>query len=280
MNRAAPDSNRSAAMQSRRRLRVTLSRLFLANGGAIALTAFALDGVLPRSAVWIIVLGFTTLSTVALVMTLRVRTRLRRFVDALASATNRVVDRPGLASPEFAHLIDDLARLGFTVAGTVDTVMTGRPDFRSWILVEPSGETWVEVGQAVHAIAVIVSGAADGRQVESAWPSGMWIDEPELLAAPASPTLELTLADHRARVAAERRAQAQLGTPPLDPDRPDGWRIRSLEDYLAWEPIQRRRTGGLRVRTDLRRRIEPSVQLWTLSTVVGVACGALLAVIR
>ena len=66
----------------------------------------------------------------------------------------------------------------------------------------------------------------------------------------------------------------------LDPDRPDGWRVRTLEDYLRWEPIQRARTGGLRLRTDLRRRIEPSVRLWAISTVAGFACGALLAAIR
>ena len=105
----------------------------------------------------------------------------------------------------------------------------------------------------------------------------MRIDEPELLAAPASATLELTLADHRAHLAAERRAERAADTPPLDPARPDGWRVRTFEDYLAWEPVQRKRTGGLRLRTDLRRRIEPTIRLWAASTVVGVVSAGLLA---
>lgn len=262
-----------------RGLRLTENRILIANAIAILLTLLAVAGALPRPTIWVVILAFATVSTVALIVVVRVRNRLRGFVGAIANASTTVVDGQALVPPDVASLIDELTGQGFSVVGVVDTSVAGRPDFRTWILTEPSGETWVEAGQAIRAIAVVLSGLGSGRQVEAAWPGGMRIDEPELRAAPASATLALTLADHRARVAAERRAEAQLGTPPLDPGRPEGWRIRTFDDYLAWEPIQRGRTGGLRLRTELRRRIEPTIRLWALSTVVGLVCGGMLAAV-
>jgi hypothetical protein len=35
----------------------------------------------------------------------------------------------------------------------------------------------------------------------------------------------------------------------------------------------------MRLKTDLRRRIEPTIRLWGLSTVVGLACGVVLSVL-
>jgi hypothetical protein len=267
-----------ASPQAPRRFRVGENRLLIAAAAVVVLTGLAIAGVAPRSLAWPLVLGYSAISTVALVVMVRVRERLRGFVGALAEAQVRVIDPAfALVPPSVAELNEELVRLGFRVVGVTDTVVGGRPDFRSWILVEPSGETWIETGDAGRAIAVLLSSTAGGRQVEAAWPAGMQIDEPPLLAAPASATLEMTLADHRARLAAERRAEAQLGVPPLDASRPDGWQVATFDDYLAWEPFQRQRTGGLRLKTDLRRRIEPAIRLWGLSTAVGIVCGAILA---
>jgi hypothetical protein len=272
----AASPGRSAGTRSRRR-RTSASQLLLVDAILVVLTGLAVAGRLSTPLVWTVVLAWTTVGALALIVLVRVRTRLRRFATALATASTGAVAGQALAPPSVAAVIDELERAGFSLAGVVDTAIAGRPDFRSWVLVEPSGETWIEVGDAGRAIAVFLSGTTGGRQVEAAWPAGMSIDEPELRAAPASASLQLTLADHRARVAEERRAERQLGTPPLDPARPDGWRVRTLDDYLAHDPIQRARTGGLRLRTDLRRRIEPSIRGWALSTAVGVACGAALA---
>jgi hypothetical protein len=264
--------------EPQRRFRLGENRLLIAAAAVVVLTALAIAGIAPRSLVWPLVLVYSTASTVAVIVMIRVRERLRGFVSALAEAQVRVVDPAfALLPPSVAELNEELARLGFRVVGVTDTVVGGRPDVRSWILVEPSGETWIETGDAGRAIAVLLSSTVGGRQVEAAWPAGMQIDEPALRAAPASATLELTLADHRARLAAERRAETQLGVPPLDPSRPDGWRVATFDDYIAWEPFQRQRTGGLRLKTDLRRRIEPAIRLWGLSTVVGIVCGAILA---
>jgi hypothetical protein len=266
--------------EPRRGFRLTENRLLLVAAAIVILTALAVAGVAPRGVVFPLVLAYATISTVALIVLVRVRNRVRGFVRAITDVEVRVVDlATALVAPSVAGMIDELTAVGFTVVGVTDTVVAGRPDFRSWILVEPSGETWVEVGDAGRGIAVVLSSTPGGRQVESAWPAGMRIDEPELLAAPASTTLEQTIADHRARLAAECRAERAAGVTPLDPERPDGWHVRTFEDYLAWEPIQRARTGGLRLKTDLRRRIEPTVRLWALSTVVGVACGAVLAIV-
>ena len=259
-------------------MRITQDRLFGTLAIGVVLTALSLAGIVPRPIGWVLLLGWATVSTVALIVTIRVRDRLRGFVGALAAAQVRVVDPAfALMPPHVSTLTDELTSLGFRVVGVTDTVVAGRPDFRSWVLVEPSGETWIEAGDAGRAIAVVLSGTPSGRQVEAAWPHGMRIDEPALLAAPASATLELTLADHRARLAAARRAEAATGEPLLDPARPDGWRIRTFDEYLTWEPLQRARTGGLRLRTELHRRIEPAVRFWAVSTVASVACGLLLA---
>jgi hypothetical protein len=269
-----------SAAQPQRRFRLSENRLLLAAAAVVVLTALAVAGVAPRAIVFPLVLAYATISTVALIVMVRVRDRVRGFVRALADVQVQTVDPAfALVPPSVAGLTEELTRLGFRVVGVTDTVVAGRPDFRSWVLVEPSGETWLEVGDAGRGIAVVLSSTPGGRQVESAWPAGMRIDEPELLAAPASTTLEQTIADHRARLAAECRAERAAGVTPLDPERPDGWHVRTFEDYLAWEPIQRARTGGLRLKTDLRRRIEPTVRLWALSTVVGVACGAVLAIV-
>ena len=267
-----------SAEAPRRRFRLTENRLLVAAAAVVVLTGLSVAGVAPRAIVSPLVLAYATISTVALIVMVRVRDRVRGFVGALADVQVQVVDPAfALMPPTVGALTDELTKLGFRVVGVTDTIVAGRPDFRSWVLVEPSGETWLEVGDAGRGIAVVLSSTPGGRQVESAWPAGMRIDEPELLAAPASATLELTVADHRARLASERGRERAANVTPLDAARPDGWRVQTFEDYLAWEPIQRARTGGLRLRTDLRRRIEPTVRLWALSTVVGVACGALLA---
>jgi hypothetical protein len=269
-----------SAAEPRRGFRLTENRLLLAAAAIVILTALAVAGVAPRGVVFPLVLAYATISTVALIVLVRVRNRVRGFVRAITDVEVRVVDlATALVPPSVAGMIDELTGLGFTVVGVTDTVVAGRPDFRSWILVEPSGETWVEVGDAGRGIAVVLSSTPGGRQVEAGFPGGMRIDEPELLAAPASATLEQTLADHRVRLAAERQSERARNVARLDAARPDGWRVRTFEEYLAWEPIQRQRTGGMRLKTDLRRRIEPTIRLWGLSTVVGLACGVVLSVL-
>ena len=261
-----------------RRPRVSVSavQLILADEVVVGLTALALVGVLPRMSILVLALALATFGAVLTVRIGRQRHRVRRLAAAVPGTEGRPVKGTPLPPAAAGGLIDELSELGFRVVGALDTTLPGRDELRTWILVEESGETWAEVGETARAMSVLLSETRGGRVVEASWPRGMRIDEPELLAAPASASLALTLADHRARAAAERRAEAALGVGPADPARPDGWRVRSFGDYLAWEPTQRARTGGMRLRQLLRTRIAPALRLAVGTLIAGVACSVAL----
>jgi hypothetical protein len=214
------------------------------------------------------------------IVLVRQRSRLRRTAAAIRTAAPTPVGLPE-PPPDVGRMIDELADLGFRSIGATDTVLPEQPPFRGWVLVEESGETWIEVGMTHRTFAVVLSTTPAGRQVETSWPRlSTRIDHPDLLLALGSPTLALTIADHRSRLAADPRAEAALRPPPADPAHPEGWRVRSFEDFLAVEAVLRERTGGMRIGEFIRSRVDPAVQLAAAMTLVGFACGLALVLVR
>lgn len=248
------------------------------------LTALAVTGRADDDPIRLVVAAHTFFGLVALVVLVLSRRRLLAALDRIRDA--RPVLATGLveAPPtDVARLIAEVRGLGFELAGVTDTDLGGGP-IRTWVLVEPTGETWVEVGKGLAPMAIFLSETPAGRQVETAYPTGEVIDEPALLAAPAGPTPEQALATHRARLTAEiQRAAAEPAA--LEPDEPEpdvpsgGWRVTTTEEYVAWETRQRARTGGMRIAAHLRSAVEPGIRDWTISVLIDAACIAALALV-
>ena len=94
-------------MTARLRVRPIEDRLLGAIAVAVVPTALSLAGIVPRAIGWSLLLLWATLSTVGLLVTIRVRDRLRGFVSALANAQTRVVDPAlSLMPPHVATLVD------------------------------------------------------------------------------------------------------------------------------------------------------------------------------
>jgi hypothetical protein len=264
-------------------LRLAVARAFELELVVVALLFLGLTGRIPRLVALPVAVAVGAIAAMALASLVRARGRRLRQAAAMPTLGGHAVPDPDPPPFEVQELIDALVREGFSPAGVMDAERPDRGDFRVWALVEPGGATWVEVGgltrPTVMAIASFLSQTAGGRVVETGWPRGSRIDLPQLLAVPGSPTLPLTLEDHRARVAAERRADASMRVSPADPAWPDGWRVRTFDDYVAWTAVERRLVGGLTLRESVRVRIMPA--LWTaliLTIVAVVASVALLAV--
>lgn len=261
-----------------RRAALTDARLILMEAVVVGLTVLALVGIVPRWLALIVALADAVLGAVLVVPLLRQRERLRRLADAASATPGVAVSGASVPPPLVAPLVEDLERLGFHLLGALDTTLPGRDAFRSWVLADASGETWAEVGGTSRALCVLLSQTAGGRIVEVGWPRGSDIDEPALLAARGSATVELTLADHRARLAAERQRESDLGIGVADRTWPDGRRVRSFDDYLAWEPVQRARTGGMRLRNLVRTRVDPAIRWAEASVLVSGSCCVVLVV--
>ena len=227
----------------------------------VLVTALAIAGVVDTATARLIVAVHAVLSFTALVLNVASRRRLRRALDQVKSTVPVVVREP-LMTPrdDISTLMAEIRLLGFDLAGATDTTLAG-PPVRTWILTEPSGDVWVEVGLAGTPIAVFLSQAAGGRFVETAYPTGAEIDVPELLAGPVRSSPADALATERERLAGLGGARQPVVT---------------MDDYLAAEAAQRASNGGLRIRQHLERVVGPSIRDFATSLVVDAVCAGAL----
>jgi hypothetical protein len=273
------DSAQPQRRKRRSRTLLTVNTILLVQNVVVGLTILTVLRVTPPLLAFVAAVGDVILGTALAIRVLPHRDRLRRMAAAIPTLSPRVVAEGTTPPPPVKTLMEELERIGFQAVGVTDTDLPGEDPYRTWILVEESGETWIEVGMTDgRVICVVLSETPGGRQVEAMWPRlRTRIDAPELLVVPGSPTLELTIADHRSRLSAEHRAEAVLGLAPADPDRPNAWRVRSFDDYMAWEPRQRERTGGMRIREFLRTQIDPAIRTYVGIALIGFVCGAIVA---
>jgi hypothetical protein len=258
---------------------LTVNTILLVQNVVVGLTILTLLRVTPPLLAFAAAFGDVMLGIALAISVVPRRNHLRRMAIAASTSVPRIVAEATTPPQPLTPLMQELEGMGFHAVGATDTDLPGRDPFRTWVLVEESGEAWTEVGMSDRrVICVVLSETPGGRQVETSWPRiGTRIDVPELLVTAGSPTLELTIADHRSRLSAEHRAEAALGLVPADPGRPNGWRVRSFDDYLAWEPRQRERTGGMRISQFLRTRVDPAFRTFVGIALIGVACGAIVA---
>jgi hypothetical protein len=218
-------------------------------------------------AVVLVVSASTAASIVALVSAITSRRRLEASIARVRSAIPVVVEQS--VEPPQDDVAEEMTRvraLGFDLAGATDTTV-GRRTIRTWVLVESTGETWVELGRTFIPIAIFLSDVRSDvgpRFVETAFPTGEPIDDPSLLSQVVGDSEEAALTAHRAGV-------AQAGGAVR--------RVRTIDDYLAAEADHRERTGGMRIAAYLERVVRPSILEWAVSLVVDVvALAVLLAV--
>jgi hypothetical protein len=240
-----------------------IGRLALAVLVAV-LTALAVAGRIDDGLTWTVVFGHSVVSVVSLVINVVSRRSLRRSIERIRSATPMVAGGLVEAPPlDVAALIAAIRALGFDLVAATDTSIGGRP-IRTWVLLEPAGDTWIEMGLAGGPIAIFLSEMSGGRLVETSFPKGATIDDPRLLARPVATSPADALAAHRKTVAALGGSRRRVAT---------------VDDYLAAEGDQRTRTGGMRIRDHLERVVEPSIRDWAISVGVdAVAFVALFAV--
>ena len=219
----------------------------------------------PDSTAVLILGAHSVFSVVALVTNLYQRRRLRGMVAQVRAAAPVVVT--GLIdAPETntGKLISDVRRLGFTETFATDVTLGGS-DIRTWVLLEPAGETWVEIGMGLTPMAIFLSEVAGGRLIETAYPHGESIDDPRLLA-------QVVKSDVRAALEAQRAAVAAAGGIRRE--------VRTIDDYLAAERDQRERTGGMRIQAHLESAIGPSIRDYAISAVIDAAAFAFLFLTR
>jgi len=228
----------------------------------VIVTGLALAGRIDAGTARLLVLVHAILAFTALVVNVASRRRLLRAVELMKTTVPVVVNEPILTPrDDIATLIARVRDLGFDLAGATDTTLTGGP-IRTWILTEPAGDVWVEIGVAATPIAIFLSEAAGGRFVETAYPRGSAIDAPELLAGPVASSPADALATQRERV-------TTLGGPARN--------VVTMDDYRSAEAVQRASNGGLRIRDHLEHVVEPSIRDFALSLVVDtLALGVLL----
>ena len=219
----------------------------------VVVTALALAGRVDVGTARLVVIVHAVLAFTALVVNVASRRRLRRAMALMKTTVPIVVSEPILTPrDDLAALIPRVRELGFELIGGTDTTLAG-PPVRTWIMTEPAGDVWVEIGFAATPIAIFLSQASGGRFVETAYPRGATIDVPELLAGPVSAGPPEALATQRERLAG-------LGGPA----RP----VVTMDDYLAVEAVQRASNGGLRIRDHLEHVVGPSIRDFAISLVV------------
>ena len=228
----------------------------------VVVTVLAVAGGIDPNTARLSVYGFTAFSIFALIVNVTSRNRLRASIDLMKTTVPVVVHEPILTLPDdIGALIAKVRALGFDLVGATDATLKGDKPIRTWILTEPAGDTWVEIGFAGTPIAIFLSQAAGGRFVETAYPRGASIDEPTLLAGPIGSNVADALAAQRERL-------ASLGGP--------GRRVVTMDDYLAAEEAQRASNGGMRIRDHLERVVEPSIRDFAISLAVDVVALAVL----
>ena len=220
------------------------------------LTTLAVAGRVDEGLTRLVVLSHSAMGLAALALTVRTRRGLRRAMAGIKAATPVVATGLIDAPPEdAAELIAEIRHLGFELAGVTDTDLLERT-YRTWLLVEATGEAWVEVGRVLRPMAVFLSEVGTGKLIETAYPQpAMPIDDPRLHARGVSTSVADTLAEHRAAVGAAGGSRRHVLT---------------MDDYLAAEGDQRERTGGMRIRAYLDQVVDPSIRDWAISVVVDV----------
>jgi hypothetical protein len=197
---------------------------------------------------------------VALLLNLYQGSRLRGMIDRVKTVAP-VVASGLIEAPESdtGRLISEVRRLGFTETFATDTTLGG-PPIRTWILLEPTGATWVEIGMGLKPMSIFLSEVAGGRLVETTYPMGQHIEDPRLLVNIVGSSPADAYATH---VEAVRSAGGSRRE------------VRSLDDYLAAERDQRARTGGMRIQAHLDNVIAPSIRDWSISLAIDVLAFAL-----
>jgi len=241
---------------------VTVRLAFIA--AAIIVTGLGLAGVLDGATARLIVSIHAVVALTALFVNIWSRGRLRRAVEQIQSAETVRVDEALLTPPaNVSDLIATFRSAGYGLAGAIDTSLGGGKPIRTWILTGGGdGAVWVEVGLAVTPMAVLLSQSPSGRFVETAYPRGEEIDEPELLAGAVKSSVPDALAQQHERLTSQ-------GGP--------GRRVVTMDDYLEAERVQRASNGGLRIKTHLARSVGPSIRDFAIAVAVdAVAMAALL----
>lgn len=228
-------------------------------------TAFSVATGRPDSTVVLVLTAHSLFSIVALLTNLYQRRRLRGMVAQVRTAAP-VVATGLVEAPDTntGKLISEARRLGFTETFATDTSLGGS-EIRTWILLEPAGETWVEIGMALTPMAIFLSEVGGGRLIETAYPHGESIDDPRLLA-------QVVKTDVRAALDAQRAAVQAAGGSRRE--------VRTIDDYLAAERDQRERTGGMRIQAHLESAIGPSIRDYAISAAIDAAAFALLLLTR
>ena len=218
-------------------------------------TALAVAGRVDRDTARIIVLGHMALAGTSLVLNVVGRSRLGGMVDRVRSAvpvvTTGLIEAP---RTDVAELIAEVRALGFDMSAATDTTLTGAP-IRTWILLEAAGETWVEVGIGLRPMAIFLSEAKSGRLIETAYPLGETIENPKLSAHAVSTSAADALATHR-------DALREAGG--------EGRLVKTVDDYLAAERVQRAATGGMRIQSHIETTVNPAIRDWAISLAVDV----------
>lgn len=238
---------------------MTLLIAAYAIGGIVVTVALLTGSARPADFMFPVFVASSIAIATLIVAILRRRT-LRGYVarvrDAVPTVPPGIIDAP---DPDVAGLIGELRDLGFTFAGGTDTRLGSGPAVRTWVLTEPTGATWVEVGRAGRPLAVFLSQTTDGRFLETRTGRGEPIDHPNLLARAVDGGTVTALRAHRATLAdwiAER-----------GPVRP----VRTLDEFLEVEEEVRRKTGGLRILSYIEHVVNPSIRSWAIAAAIGLA---------
>ena len=218
-------------------------------------TVLAVAGRVDRDTARIIVLGHMALAGTSLVLNVLGKSRLGGMVERVRSAvpvvTTGLIEAP---RTDVAELIGEVRALGFDMSAATDTTLSG-PPVRTWILLEPAGETWVEIGIGLRPMAIFLSEATSGRLIETAYPLGETIENPKLSARAVSTSAADALAAHR-------EALREAGG--------EGRLVKAVDDYLAAERVQRAATGGMRIQSHIENAVNPAIRDWAISLAVDV----------
>jgi hypothetical protein len=215
------------------------------------------------------VLPFATVATiwamtaagVSMLNQRRLQLALQKIRGARPVAATGLIEAPPI---KVAELFGRLRPLGFEIAGVTDTTLSGGEPIRTWILTGREGTTWVEVGLPDDPLAIFLSEGADRRHLETVFPRGEQIDDPKLLARAVGAGVAEAFAAHQETLA---EWTARRGAPR---------RVRSLDDYLEAEAVQRERTGGMRIATHLERVVRPAVRAWLICAAIAIVATAAL----
>lgn len=167
--------------------------------------------------------------------------------------------------PVVAELLDQLTALGFSRIGERWLQLPGTPIRYEWVVGEPSGEIYVCVLPSVlGAFAACYSSFPDGTWIQTNYPRGAAVEQPQLHASFVTTSIADALAAQRRIV---DRYRPTLGQPR---------RSLSMADTLRMDADYRSRHGGATLRELTWRNSTPALGAAALA----VICALLLLVAR